>query len=452
MLLRGILAFSVVALVALVSARLVVSPPPGALSEGDLSTLALAPISLGNPAAAANLRLRHPATPAELVAGPQPYRQRLRAEPGDTLAGILVGAGVSRANSNAVISALQDHFDPRKFRAGQELTLTLQPEAELDGSVRLVAFEMPVAFPHRVSVSADAKGQFRATKHTMKTVRQTARAEGIVKTSLYAAAVEAGVPVPVIAEMIRVYSWDVDFQRDTQSGDRFSLMYETIVDNGGRFLRSGDVVHATLTLGGKPHTLYRFITDKGGIDYFDEKGQSARKALLRTPIDGARLSSGYGRRRHPILGYSKMHRGVDFAAPRGTPIYAAGNGTVDYVGRKGAYGKYVRIRHNGTYSTAYAHLSRYAKGMRPGKRVRQRDVIGYVGSTGRSTGPHLHYEILRGGRQTNPLRVKMPSGRKLAGKELERFLAYAADVDRRFAALATPDTVADAGDQNRRTP
>jgi murein DD-endopeptidase MepM/ murein hydrolase activator NlpD len=171
----------------------------------------------------------------------------------------------------------------------------------------------------------------------------------------------------------------------------------------------------------------------GRADFFNDKGESVRKALLRTPIDGARLSSGFGKRLHPILGYTAMHRGVDFAAPAGTPIYAAGDGAVAEARFNGAYGKYVRIRHDGQYATAYAHLSRFGKDIATGKRVRQGDVIGYVGSTGRSTGAHLHYEILVAGQQTNPLKVKMPAGPKLAGRDLARFLKDKAAIERHVA-------------------
>jgi murein DD-endopeptidase MepM/ murein hydrolase activator NlpD len=222
-------------------------------------------------------------------------------------------------------------------------------------------------------------------------------------------------------------------------------MYDRFVDSQGETIYHGDIAFAALTLSGQRQALYRFTRDNGEEGFFDPSGKSARKALLRTPVDGARLSSGFGRRKHPILGYTRMHKGVDFAAPKGTPIYAAGSGTVDVAGRNGGYGKYVRIRHNGSYSTAYAHMNGFAKGIRRGTRVKQGQVIGYIGSTGSSTGPHLHYEVIRDGRQMNPMKVKMPAGPKLAGKERERFLAYIAETDSRFAALGDSVDVAEAG-------
>ncbi|MCK5546590.1 MAG: peptidoglycan DD-metalloendopeptidase family protein, partial [Rhodospirillaceae bacterium] len=236
---------------------------------------------------------------------------------------------------------------------------------------------------------------------------------------------------------IRIFSWDVDFQRDIWKGDGFEVMYHRFYDDDGNAIYDGTIKYAALSLQGKKIAIYLHTLKDGSTDYFNENGQSARKALMRTPINGARLSSSFGKRKHPILGYTKMHKGSDFAAPRGTPIYAAGNGTIDKSGRNGAYGNYIRIRHNSQYSTAYAHMKSIKRGMGKGKRVTQGEVIGYVGTTGRSTGPHLHYEILRGGRQVNPLRVKMPSGKKLKGDELVRFKTALAEISREWAKLET---------------
>ena len=233
-------------------------------------------------------------------------------------------------------------------------------------------------------------------------------------------------------ELIRIYSWDVDFQRDINNGDKFEILFEKLFTEKGEFVRTGNVIYGNLLLRTKKYPLYRYETSKGTIDYFDDNGRSARKALLRTPINGARLSSRYGKRRHPILGYNKMHRGVDFAAPRGTPIYAAGRGTIVKLGRNGAYGNYIRIRHGSGLETAYAHLSRFRRGLRVGARVPQGKVIGYEGSTGRSTGPHLHYEILKNSRQINPLTLKMVSGKKLTGKELKLFHSKRTKIEKQY--------------------
>ena len=197
-----------------------------------------------------------------------------------------------------------------------------------------------------------------------------------------------------------------------------------------------------MVLSGKPVRRYRYTPKSGVTDYFDEKGQSVRKTLMRTPIDGARLSSGYGMRKHPILGYSRMHKGVDFAAPRGTPIYAAGDGVVEMAGRNGGYGNYVRLRHTGSYKTAYAHMRGFAKGIRAGVRVKQGQVIGYVGTTGRSTGPHLHYEVMVDNKQTNPRSIKLPSGETLKGADLKAYEVARQDIDRRREAALTRTQIA----------
>ena len=272
--------------------------------------------------------------------------------------------------------------------------------------------------------------------------RRLVRSEGKITSSLYLSAVKAGVSASILMEMIRLYSWDVDFQRSIRPGDGFEVMFEKLYTEDGEFARYGNVLYGKLALSGTNLPLYRFTTKAGLTDYFDAKGKSARKALMRTPINGARLSSGFERRRHPILGYTKMHRGLDFAAPRGTPIYAAGNGTVVYRSRNGAYGNYIRIRHNSEYSTAYGHMSRFSRKIRRGRRVKQGQIIGYVGTTGRSTGPHLHYEVLSRGRQLNPFRLKLPSGKSLKGPELVRFKAERQRTLEKYTSLPKSATVA----------
>ena len=235
--------------------------------------------------------------------------------------------------------------------------------------------------------------------------------------------------------MIKVFSFDVDFQRDIKQNDEFALFYERLTDETGTIAEIGPVIFARLKLRRREVKLYRFKLKKGEIDYFDNQGRSVKKFLLSTPTDGARISSGFGRRRHPILGYSKLHKGVDFAAPRGTPVYAAGNGIIEIAKRYGSYGNYVRIRHKNHYKTAYAHLKGFGPGIKSGIRVRQRRVIGYIGSTGRSTGPHLHYEVIYKNRHVNPRGVRIPTGIQLAGKEYKRFKAERKKIDRSMILL-----------------
>ncbi|HYD32744.1 MAG TPA: M23 family metallopeptidase, partial [Azospirillaceae bacterium] len=288
--------------------------------------------------------------------------------------------------------------------------------------------------------SVDRQGEdgFGAEENEKKVERALVAATGTIRTSLYEAGVSAGVPVPLMMALIRAYSYDVDFQRDPQPGDTFAILFERYVTGDGAIARDGDLLYAELTLTGKVKPIYRQALRGGKVDYFNRQGESVRKALLRTPMDGAKLTSSFGMRRHPILGYSKMHKGADFGAPTGTPIFAAGNGVIEEAGPKGAYGNYIRVRHNAEISTAYAHMSRFARGTQRGVRVDQGDVIGYVGSTGRSTGAHLHYEVLKGNQQVNPMSVNLPIGKRLEGKELAAFQKTVRELDLEFA-RARPD-------------
>jgi murein DD-endopeptidase MepM/ murein hydrolase activator NlpD len=417
----------------------------------DTETMAMAPISLGNPAAAAILQTRRPQPPKSAIpVAPQPaiYNQRIEVGNGDTLAELLVGAGVDRTDAHYAIKALSEYYNPRRIRRGQDVTLTFE-SAPLSVDARtqikndtFIGMAIEPDYKTQVRVARTADGDFRAEQHAKKLEHVPTRAEGVIENSLYVAGRDAGVPAVVIARMIRLLSWDVDFQRDIRSGDSFEVMYERVIDKSGKPVYDGAVTYAALTLSGKRINIYRHELEDGTVDYFDETGKASRKALMRTPIDGARLSSTFGKRKHPILGFTRMHKGVDFAAPSGTPIYAAGNGTVVYAGRKGGYGNYLRVRHNGTFETAYAHLKGFARGVRTGKRVEQGQIIGYVGTTGNSTGPHLHYEVMTGGKQVNPLRVKMPSGRTLDGKELARFLEHREEQDRLLASLKGTEVAA----------
>ncbi len=460
MLLRGLLsATALVAGVATSAGVILIDPDTLANRDAEGVTLSLAPISLGNPTTAATLTTRRRETPRNGAQGAvtalPDLKVPLRVGRGDTLAGMLTGAGVSAADAQGAISALSKHFNPRRIRRGQAVAVLFtppamgSPEANRPEPGKFLGLVVEPDYNTAIRVEKTADGAFSAAKIQKPLTQAPARAEGVIRSSLYVAGRKAGIPRRVLVELIRAYSWDVDFQRDIRAGDRFEVMYERFFDSRGngkrRLVYSGPILYAALTLSGKRHPIYLHATKDGDSDYFDDKGQSARKALMRTPIDGARLSSGFGRRRHPILGYTKLHRGVDFAAPRGTPIYAAGNGVVVKSGRNGAYGKYVRIRHNSRYSTAYAHMRAINRSARRGKRVKQGQIIGTVGSTGRSTGPHLHYEILAGGVRTNPMKIKMPSGRKLKGEALEDFQVARAVIDGKFAALETETKVAEAG-------
>tara|TARA_B100000700_G_scaffold197583_1_gene217327 strand:- start:1091 stop:2383 length:1293 start_codon:yes stop_codon:yes gene_type:complete len=258
-------------------------------------------------------------------------------------------------------------------------------------------------------------------KKELNTFSNIESKEYIIFNSLYADGIKSNIPNEVLIKLIQLFSFDLDFQRDIKKNTVVSISYQkTYVENALDF-SIGDIDYAKIEIGKNTLEYFKFLTNDGFIDYFNREGKNVKKSILKTPLDGAKLSSSFGMRKHPISGFNKMHKGIDFAAPIGTPIYAGGNGIVEYVGRNGGYGKYIRIRHNNEYKTAYAHLNGYKKGISKGVRVNQGEVIGYVGNTGRSTGPHLHYEIIYQNEQINPLTLKLPSGKILEGEELKRF-------------------------------
>ncbi len=361
---------------------------------------------------------------------PERLARKVEVSKGDTLIDILLRAGIPRAEAHEALSRLKEVFDPRRLRPGQYLTLELERTRKQDRALRLASLSLSLDWARDVRLSRDARtGDFVVGEVARPLLRRTERIAGVVEDSLYRSARRHGLPRETLHALIRIFSWDVDFQRDLQPGDRFEVLFERLYTADGLRSRGGDVLFASLELAGRPVTAYRFRRADGTIAYFDRDGRSLRKSLLRTPIDGARLTSRFGMRRHPILGYTRMHRGVDFAAPRGTPVYAAGDGTIVFAGRKRGYGNFIRIRHNAQFGTGYAHLSRIARGIRRGKRVRQGQVIGYVGSTGLATGPHLHYEVYRNGRAINPLKLRTIASDRLRGRELERFRQVVAEVD-----------------------
>ena len=353
---------------------------------------------------------------------------------GDTFIEAIQETGVGYNQANDFIKALKNDFPPRKLRVGHELEIGYteeeilnengEPEKRNDlRSVKVVLDRL-----NSITVRKLDEKNYEIEKLTKATRPELVRKGGIIKNSLYQTAVDLGIPDKIIINMIDAYSYDVDFQRDIWGGEYFEVVYENLKIDNGEIVDYGDIIFANLQISKKDIPIFLYEDSKGSTEFFHADGNSVRKSLLKTPVPGARISSKYGMRKHPILGYNKMHKGMDFAAPTGTPIYAAGDGRVDFVGRRGGYGKYIRLRHNGTYSTAYAHLHKYARGMKKGRKVKQGQVIGYVGSTGRSTGPHLHYEILKNGKQVNPARQKFPNKRKLKGNEFKRFEKAMADI------------------------
>lgn len=359
--------------------------------------------------------------------------ETVRVRAGDTLQDALTRTGIDASTASDIANALYSVFNPKKLRAGQELELAYNAIV-VDGETPLLKMDLEVTPGYLVSVARNGDGTFAAREIITPTHREFVRAEGTIDSSLFEAAQNQGVPQDVMAALVKLFSYDVDFQRDIQKGDTFSVLYERTVTEDGRTVNNHDIAYAAMNVGGQPLKLYAFEHPDGGVEYYNEKGEGIRKALMRTPVNGARLTSSFGQRKHPILGYSLMHRGVDFGATTGTPVMAAGDGVIEKAGPNGAYGNYIRVRHNGDFSTAYAHLSRFGAGVAGGKRVRQGQIIGYVGATGRVTGPHLHFEILRNNAQVNPITVKLQGAQKLDGKTLAQFKTTLAQTDRKYAA------------------
>lgn len=362
---------------------------------------------------------------------------------GDTLMTVLGRLGVPNNQAHEAVSSLRSVFNPRDLKPGQELKVTLLP-GQGEEPARFAGLSFQASIERDVHVRLASGGDGYSAHEVMRPLKQSlGQASAVIESSIFTDGTAAGVPVEVMMELIKAFSYDVDFQREIQPGDRMDVVFEQTHDvQTGKLARTGKMLYAALTLSGNKLELYWHVPRDGSGDYFNNKGESTRKALLRTPIDGAKLTSSFGMRNHPILGYSVMHKGVDFGAVTGTPIQAAGDGTVAFAGDKGAYGNYVQLRHTGQYSTAYAHMSRFATGLKPGQRVRQGQIIGYVGSTGRSTGAHLHYEVLVNGAQINPLSVKLPTGRKLDGRDMRDFEIIKASIEKQFRVLPDPAQMA----------
>jgi len=403
---------------------------------------------------------------------------------GDTLAGAMEDVGVSANDANAAIAAMGKDFNPHALKPGMtfDLTYSLAPVIDATGAppkpkpktivvmVNRKAVTVPVAedsdagatpvdsqnisrllslhfsptIEQDITITRATDGSFAANMVQKELEVHHHRAGATIDSSLYLAGMQAGIPADIVVEMIRMFSYKVDFQRDLHPGDGFEVYYDYYYTPEGQPAKTGDISYARMRLNGRDVTLYRYQPDPDQpADYFDAKGQSAKGMLMKTPVDGARISSGFGQRLHPILGYTRMHKGVDFAVPTGTPVMAAGAGDISFMGWANGYGNFVVINHGNGYATAYGHLSRFAAGMRRGGRVRQGQVFAYSGATGLATGPHLHYEIRINNIQVNPLTVKVAEGRILSGRDLRAFLDQRRKMDASIAGLPLETKVAD---------
>lgn len=357
-----------------------------------------------------------------------PYDETLAITEGDTLAGILSRLGIPSSQAHEAIAALSSLFNPKDLKIDQEVYVIY--DRRLDGEgYDLKCLRLRPDLDHDIELTAIGSG-FQATKRKIQLKHDYIDVQGNIKVSLYADALKAGASPKMLYDMIRAFSYDVDFQRDIQPGTVFSLFYDTYKDEESGLERPGELLYAKLILEEKPYEVYRFQPPGGIPGYYTPQGEAVRKALLRTPIDGARLSSGFGNRKHPIKGFTKMHKGVDFAAPKGTPIMAAGDGVVERCSAYSSYGNYICIRHSGSTKTAYAHLSRYAKGLKIGGKVHQGQIIGYVGATGQTTGPHLHFELIQNGQHINPQKVTQLASSKLTGKAFSDFKVFIAKIEK----------------------
>lgn len=357
-------------------------------------------------------------TVAELPAAePATTARTLTVRPGDTLGRLLTKAGIDLAEAEPALSALTSLFPANALQPGQELVLRQDPGQ--DDS--LIGLEIESRPGHVVTVSR-SNGGWTAQEMRAEQQRHLVLARGEVNGALFDSLQAAGLPSNLALGLVRVLAHEIDFQRDLQPGDGFAVLFERFRDADGQFLRNGEVVHAEFQLSGRHLSIWRYET-ADGADWYDDTGRSLRHTFLRTPLDGARATSGFGIRHHPVLGFTRMHQGIDFAAPAGTPVYAAADGVVEQIGTANGYGRMVTLRHAGGTETRYAHLSAFARGLKRGSRVRQGDVIGKVGSSGLATGPHLHYEIIIAGRPVNPATAQAEASAQLTGRDLANFMA-----------------------------
>ena len=335
---------------------------------------------------------------------------------GETFDKILKSYDIKEDEILSVKKKLSKRVNLNKLTTNQKIQFTIN---QSDNQLKEFIFQ--ISSSEKIYLTKnEEKNDFNKEIILTKLYKEIVYDENIILNSLYNAASKKDVPINTIIEFARIYGFEVDFQRDIRKRDSFQIMYEVYKDDNKKIIETGEILFANLKLSGKDKTLYFFSSDntKG---HFDKNGKSSQKALMKTPINGARLSSPFGMRKHPIDGFNKMHRGTDFAAPTGTPIMASGNGVVKKAGWCGGGGNCVVIKHNSTYQTVYAHMSKFANGIRSGVRVKQGQTIGYVGSTGKSTGPHLHYEVIANGKKINSQTLKLPSGKILKGKERKIF-------------------------------
>ena len=337
---------------------------------------------------------------------------------GDNYQNIIDKLNVSKREKKKILGTILQEKKLKMLNVNQKFKFKL--DNLLDE--KIIEFKIETGKKNEIIFSKSAnKDKFLSKIITKDFKKNIVYRETIIKESLYNSAIDLKISPNIILEFARLYGFQIDFQRDIWKDDSFQIIYEEFVNENKEIIDTGEIIFANLNLQNTDYQLYKFEYANNKIDYFDENGKSVKKTLMKTPINGARLSSSYGKRKHPILGYTKMHTGTDFAAPTGTPIMASGDGKVTKAGWCGGGGNCVKIKHNNTYQTVYAHMSKFGRGIKRGVRVKQGQIIGYVGSTGLSTGPHLHYEVIENGRKVNSQKLKLPSGKVLKGNERKNF-------------------------------
>ena len=348
----------------------------------------------------------------------------------DTVEKILKNFKIRNNDIREITSQLKNNKLANIY-SGRQLSLIIKKLE--NGSNTLVNLVYPINNTTSVEIRK-SQNNFEVKENILQLYKKEVVVKSVIKNNLYSSAIESGVEPNIIVEFARIFGFEVDFQRDIRQGNWFEILYERFEDDNNKVKDTGKIIYASMFVNGEELNLYNFKSNNVE-DFYDIKGKSITKSLMKTPINGARLSSSFGMRKHPILGYNKMHKGTDFAAPSGTPIMASGSGTVTRARWCGGGGNCVKIKHNSTYETIYAHMKAFAKGIREGRKVKQGQIIGYVGSTGLSTGPHLHYEVLVNGKKVNSQRLKLPSGKTLRGEERKQFEIDRIKIDLKLANL-----------------
>ena len=354
------------------------------------------------------------------------YKKQYQMQEGETFSQILSKTELNDSEIQEIIKLTKEKVDLNKLNIGTKIeTLSSIKNGNL-------FIQNIIIYPNKESEIFILRNnnKFEIKSNQLKLYPELVYQEVEIQNSIFESLTNVDTPENIIMEFVQLFSFDIDFQREIRQGNKIKIFYKKFSDQKQNLIKTGSIYFAEIQLHNHSYELYRYENNNEKlVGYFDSKGKSATKALMKTPINGARLSSGYGMRKHPILGYNKKHQGVDFAAPKGTPIMAAGTGHIEFVGNNGGAGKYIRIKHMNGYKTAYAHLSKYASGINKNVKVKQGQTIGYVGSTGLSTGPHLHYEVWFNGKRINPMTMKLPSGKKLENNDLEAFLIIKEEID-----------------------